>query len=511
MRPDNIEDISRNKFSRRKFLGTLGTAATGLLVVPYLKPSGVLAYNHNPFSSPENPSDYLATVAITNTKNTPADSYTYDDSNGGVKQKVKILLDLLNQSGEISALFSKGKKVAMKINMTGGSGNATDFTGKPNPKLGGYTITEAMWTHPAVLQAVGEYILGCGVNPGDLYIVDSFWDTGWQTSGSKAPFGTNDSFGYAAVQKALGCNVVDLNSTPYVNMPVGTNFFNFQSFQMNQILSQVDVYVSIPKLKQHATAGLTCSLKNQVGTVPISLNTIAGDNGRRGRLHHATSTATEGDYLPESICDLNAARPVHLAVVDGIMNATGGEGVWNTNFKPCSTHALFAGMDPVATDSIGANIMGLDCEAKTLQLPGPLTDGTTTVTVCDNYLDLLNTKGVGTNQLKQIQILGDGANLITSVRPNVETKQPADFKLCANFPNPFNPSTMIIFYLPRTEFVTVKVYDVTGRAIETLVEGSVPEGEHRLQWSATGLASGIYICRMQAGSFSETIKMVYQK
>ncbi len=486
--------------SRRRFIKTVGTAAAGLLVVPYLKPSGVFAYNHKRTSS------YLATVAITNTTGTPADSYTYDDSNGGIKQKVEYLFSQLDG---VSSLFSKGKKVGIKINLTGGSGNADK-----NGNVDGVPIGEIMWTHPTVIQAVGEFILSCGVNPGDLYIVDSFWDTTWKNAGSTAPFGSNDRFGYLAVQKALGCNVVDLNDTTAANITTistGSNYFNFPSFTMNKILEEVDVYVSIPKLKQHSMGGLTSALKNQIGTVPMTLYTITGDNGRRGKLHHAASTDPEWKYLPETICDLNAARPVHLAVVDGIKNATGGEGAWCANFAPCTKHVLIAGIDPVATDSIGAYIMGLDCEAKTLPLPAKMTDGTATSTTTDNYLYLLNAKGVGTNQLKEINIIGDGANLITSVRPNIDTTQPADFKLCANFPNPFNPSTIIVFYLPQNEHVSLKVFDVTGRAIETLVEGEVPAGEHRLHWSATGLASGVYICRMQAGNFSETIKMLYQK
>lgn len=501
-----IENASEMGSSRRRFIRTLGTAAAGLMVVPYLKPSGVFAYNHKRATS------YLATVAITNTNPTsgamPADSYVYDDANGGVKQAVKSLLDLLDQSGGVSALFSKGKKVAMKINMTGGSGNAT------NPKLGTYTITEAMWTHPTVLQAVGEYILSKGVNPTDLYIVDSFWDTTWQTAGSTAPFGSNDKFGYLAVQQALGCNVVDLNDTTAANITTistGSNYFNFPNFTMNKILQEVDVYVSIPKLKQHSAAGLTCSLKNQIGTVPMTLYTITGDNGRRGKLHHAAVANSEWNYLPETICDLNAARHVDLAIVDGIKSSTGGEGAWCTNFAPTAKHALFAGLDPVATDSIGANIMGLNPEAATLPLPAQLTDGTASSMMTDNYLSLLNTKGVGTNQLAQIQLVGNGTNLVTSVQPQIETKMPSDFQLCANFPNPFNPSTIITFYLPQTERVSLKVYNILGRAIETLVDGEVPVGEHRLHWSATGLASGVYLCRMETKDFSETIKMVYQK
>ena len=504
MRRERTENHYDIHSSRRDFIKKVGTAAAGLLVVPYLKPSGVFAYNHRQTSS------FQATVAMCNTANAPADSYVYDDAGGGVKQKVKYLLDLLdqNQSGKVSSLFSKGKRVALKINMVGGSGNAT------NPKLGKYKITEAMWTNPAVLQAVGQYVIDAGVNPSDLYIVESFWDTGWQTSGSKAPFGSNDSYGYAAVKTALGCNVVDLADTNAANvtaMSTGSNPYNFSALTMNKILQTVDVYVSIPKLKHHSAAGLSCSLKNQVGTVPMSLYTVAGDNGRRGAIHHPTSTAAEWTYLPESICDLNAARPVHLAIVDGIKNATGGEGAWCANFTPCSKHVLLAGLDPVATDSVGANIMGLDPTARSLPLPAPLTVGSATSSTTDNYLYLLNGKGIGTNQLSQIQLVGDGSSLVTSVSQNPKPAQPTEFQLCANFPNPFNPSTMIVFYLPRNEYVSLKVYDITGRAIETLVDGEVPPGEHRMNWSAQGLPSGVYFCRMQTMDFSNTIKMIYQK
>ncbi|MGA9117778.1 MAG: T9SS type A sorting domain-containing protein [Bacteroidota bacterium] len=157
----------------------------------------------------------------------------------------------------------------------------------------------------------------------------------------------------------------------------------------------------------------------------------------------------------------------------------------------------------MATDSIGAFLMGLDCEASTLPLP----DGGT----CDNYLHLLHQNGMGTNQLNEIEVLGDGAGLITSVPPDRAIRQPAGFQLSPNFPNPFNPSTRIIFFVPTAETVSVKVYSITGQEIETLVEGAVPAGKHDLNWDATGLASGVYLCRMQAGEFSETIRMVYQK
>jgi len=193
-------------------------------------------------------------------------------------------------------------------------------------------------------------------------------------------------------------------------------------------------------------------------------------------------------------------------VVDGIRNARGGEGVWISTFAPSRSHVLIAGLDPVATDSVGATVLGLDCGASKLPLPLKSSYGDVQ---CDNYLDLLNTKGIGTNQLSQIQIVGDGAPL--SVAPDAARRQPADFRLAGNFPNPFNPSTMIVFYAPRRAFVTLRIYDVTGKTIETLVDGEVTAGEHRLQWSGEGCASGVYMCRLAAQGVTQSIKLLYEK
>lgn len=478
------ENFQEMNSSRRNFIKKASTAVAGLIVAPYLKPSGIFAYNH------KEASDYLATVAITNTINTPADSYIYDNADGGVLQKVQYLFD---QLGGISDLFSKGKKVVIKINTTGGSGNAT------NPKLNGVPVTEAMWSHPAVVQAVVQLIMDAGVSAGDITIAESL--------GSGDSFNNSPFQGYVDIKNSLGCNLVDMTKGTFVDISTGSGYFNYPSLTMNQILRDTDVYVSIPKLKQHAEAGITCSLKNQVGSVPQDPYETTLIQYRRQAIHSPTNSSS-ASYLPRSICDLNAARPVHFAVVDGIKNARGGEGVWNPNFVPYESHVLFAGKEPVATDSIGTYLMGLDCEAEKLQLPGDNGYGDTE---CDNYLDLLHTKGIGTNQLNEINVVGDGKNLITSVRPNAEAQKPEKFKLCANYPNPFNPSTMIVFYLTHNEYLTLKIYDITGREVETLIEGEVPAGEHRLQWSAVGLASGVYLCRMRSKDFSETIKMLYQK
>jgi hypothetical protein len=80
-----------------------------------------------------------------------------------------------------------------------------------------------------------------------------------------------------------------------------------------------------------------------------------------------------------------------------------------------------------------------------------------------------------------------------------------------NYPNPFNPSTTIKFQLPELSFVTLKVYDVLGNEIKTLVNEEKVVGNYEVEFNATRLPSGIYFYRLQSGSFVETKKMVLMK
>jgi hypothetical protein len=85
---------------------------------------------------------------------------------------------------------------------------------------------------------------------------------------------------------------------------------------------------------------------------------------------------------------------------------------------------------------------------------------------------------------------------------------PEKLVLHLNYPNPFNPSTTISFSLPQTENITLKVYDVMGREVATLVEGRVEAGEHSVKWNAEGFASGVYFYQLRAGGFVETKRLV---
>ncbi|MDZ7406155.1 MAG: T9SS type A sorting domain-containing protein, partial [candidate division KSB1 bacterium] len=82
------------------------------------------------------------------------------------------------------------------------------------------------------------------------------------------------------------------------------------------------------------------------------------------------------------------------------------------------------------------------------------------------------------------------------------------FHLEQNYPNPFNPTTTISFSLPLGSFVSLKVFDALGREVSTLVSEELAAGTYVRQWEAAGLPSGVYFYRLQAGSFTETKKLI---
>lgn len=84
---------------------------------------------------------------------------------------------------------------------------------------------------------------------------------------------------------------------------------------------------------------------------------------------------------------------------------------------------------------------------------------------------------------------------------------PSDFYLFQNYPNPFNPSTKIKYFVPRLSKVTIKVFDVLGNEIATLVNEEKPVGNYETNFNSAGLPSGVYLLKMTAGNFSSTIKM----
>jgi photosystem II stability/assembly factor-like uncharacterized protein len=102
-------------------------------------------------------------------------------------------------------------------------------------------------------------------------------------------------------------------------------------------------------------------------------------------------------------------------------------------------------------------------------------------------------------------------SFLTAVERIEEAMVPSGFTLRQNYPNPFNPTTMIEFTLPERAFITIKVVNLLGQEVATLVAEEVPAGTHRTTWDASGFPSGIYFARLEASNFVATKKMVLMK
>jgi hypothetical protein len=88
---------------------------------------------------------------------------------------------------------------------------------------------------------------------------------------------------------------------------------------------------------------------------------------------------------------------------------------------------------------------------------------------------------------------------------------PTNFALWQNYPNPFNASTVIRYQLPSDEHVTLKIYNVFGQQVATLVDADQKAGLHTVNWTGEGLSSGMYVYTLTAGAHSESKKMVFLK
>lgn len=115
----------------------------------------------------------------------------------------------------------------------------------------------------------------------------------------------------------------------------------------------------------------------------------------------------------------------------------------------------------------------------------------------------------------QRRFLGDyntGAILGTTAISTPENGRiPARYSLEQNYPNPFNPATNVEFNLPATSQVQLRVYNMLGQEVATLVSGTVVAGRHAVSFDGSHLASGIYLYRLVAGSYIRTMKMVLLK
>jgi hypothetical protein len=98
-----------------------------------------------------------------------------------------------------------------------------------------------------------------------------------------------------------------------------------------------------------------------------------------------------------------------------------------------------------------------------------------------------------------------------SISESSSDNLPDEIHLFQNYPNPFNPTTTIKFDLPKSSEVSLKIFNILGEEIATLVSDRLSAGSYSYEWDGNNLASGVYLYRLQAGEYVETRKMVLMR
>lgn len=317
------------------------------------------------------------------------------------------LTHMFDQLGGLGRLVS-GKTVVMKLNLTGA----------PTNRLGNRPAGVAQWVHPAVVGTVIHLMDEAGARRVRLVeggastaepLAEYMYQAGWNPldfvrAGRRVEFENTNWLGYGK---------------EYHRFPVPDGGMLFPAYLLNHSYSDCDVFVSLAKMKDHVTTGVTLSMKNHFGSLPC---TVYGDRapedepsdlpfGSRGLIFHRGSRQPakpapreidldsprhEGYRLPRVIADICAARPINLAIVDGIESMGGAEGPWYGG-EPCSPGLLVAGTNCVTTDTVATAAMGYDPLAR---------PGTAPFYTCDNFLELAEKAGLGTRDLDRIEITG---------------------------------------------------------------------------------------------------------
>jgi uncharacterized protein (DUF362 family) len=314
---------------------------------------------------------------------------------------------MFDQLGGLEGLV-RGKTVAIKLNLTG---LATDRSGYTPPGM-------THWVHPQVVGATVHLLAKAGAQR--IRLLESAWSTTepLEEFMLQANWEPRDFLSAAPQVEFENTNYLG-SGKKYSRFWVPGGGLMFKGYDLNHSYEDCDVFVSLAKLKEHLTAGVTLSMKNCFGITPC---TIYGDGapedepglvprGGRGPFHsgdrlpsksapppvNPNASKDAGYRVPRVVADLVAARPIHLAIIDGIHTMTGGEGPWATRNRHVQPGLLIAGTNSVATDAVGMALMGFD----------PMADrGTPPFETCDSTLRLAEQLGVGTRDLNQIEVLG---------------------------------------------------------------------------------------------------------
>ena len=383
----------KNDLSRREWLA--GAAAAAGCFLTHSTPSFAAA--PAPRSTP--------TLA----DNAPVGRVTIGKCKDYGSELVPTLEKMFDQLGGLGRLV-KGKTVAVKVN----------FIGVRWQRLGNAPMEDTFWSHPKMIGATVHLLGKAGANR--IRVLEGPW------SSAETLEEVMLSQNWRPEEILNAAPNVEFENTNYLGRGKKYSRFMvpglawvFPGYDLNHSYEDCDVFVSLAKLKEHALTGVTLSMKNIYGTTPI---TIYGQNagidepairpqGGRGEVFHfarrpPSKSAPQqidpdfskdaGVRIPRIVAELNAARPAHLAIIEGIRTATGAETNYGSRPQAAvNPGVLIAGTNTVATDGVAMAVMGFDPMAER---------GTAPFATADNMLRLGEELNVGLRDPKRNEVVG---------------------------------------------------------------------------------------------------------
>ena len=121
------------------------------------------------------------------------------------------------------------------------------------------------------------------------------------------------------------------------------------------------------------------------------------------------------------------------------------------------------------------------------------------------------TVGAGNPAIHKVEEYDPTSDPLYIIDPTSGNKKLTEFSLFPNYPNPFNPSTTIEFYLPKASEVSLKVFNILGEEVATLVSDRLFDGSYSYKWEASNLSSGVYLYKLEAEGYVDMRKMILMK
>lgn len=268
---------------------------------------------------------------------------------------------MLERLPAIEERLERAKKIVIKVNL--GVPVSQHYMGRP-----------VDYVDPAVLKGLVSFVRGRT----NAHVL-----VGDGTVGISAAKAAQER-GHRAIIEEAGFQFVDLHCPPFIRFNVPRPAM-FRWYELSSILADVDLFVSVQKMKSHHLGGVTLSIKNLFGLPP-------------GQLYGAPKVTLHSTIrLPGVLADLTQLFAPEICLIDGIVGCNYVE--WcQAGADPVASGVLVAGNNPVATDAVAARIMGADPEARR---------GTSPFLRADNHIQLASSLGLGSVTSEDIDLVGE--------------------------------------------------------------------------------------------------------